>query len=201
MTATANDRWRTAAVLTGTIARLEPLAPEHAAGLAAAGDDPAVFEHLAGWDVMSEEVAAARIEKYLADPALVPWAQIDLRTDEVAGMTTYYDVNPDLRTVAIGHTWLGHRFWRTGLNTELKLLLMTRAFEDLGCVRVVWHTDIRNTRSQAAIARLGATEEGVLRKHKPRDDGSWRDTVSFSMLDDEWPAAKASLQESLSRGR
>src|SRR5690606_2177410 len=147
--------------------------------------DPAVFEHLRGWDVMTPAVAAERIERTLANPELVPWAQVDLRTNEVAGMTCFYDVVPDLRTVAIGHTWIGRRFWRTGLNTESKLLLMTHAFETLGCVRVVWHTDIRNERSQNAIARLGAQREGVMRKHKLRDDGSWRDTVLFSMLDSE----------------
>lgn len=193
------DPWADRPILTGSISRLEPLTLDHAPGLAAAGDDPLVFEHLIGWDTMSAEVAASRIERYLANPSLLPWAQIDLRTAEVAGMTCFYDIDPTLRTVAIGHTWLGRRFWRTGLNTELKLLLMTRAFEDLECVRVVWHTDIRNSRSQAAIARLGATEEGVMRKHRIRDDGSWRDTVTFSLLDTEWPAAKAALQTSLSR--
>lgn len=193
------DSWRTPVTLSGTLVRLEPLGPEHAAGLAGAGDDPAVFEHLRGWDVMTPEVAAARIERTLANPALVPWAQIDLRSGEVAGMTCFYDVDAELRTVAIGHTWIGRRFWRNGLNTEAKLLLLTRAFDDLGCVRVVWHTDIRNERSQAAITRLGAQREGVLRKHKPRDDGSWRDTVTFSMLDDEWPQARDRLTAALRR--
>lgn len=193
------DDWHTPVTLTGSIVRLEALRPEHAAGLAAAGDDPAVFRHLQQWDVLTPESAAERIATYLANPALVPWAQIDLRTGEVAGMTTYYDVDPAQRTVAIGHTWIGSRFWRTGLNTEAKLLLMTRAFEDLECVRVVWHTDLLNLRSQAAIERLGAVREGVLRRHRLRDDGSWRDTVSYSMLDDEWPVAKARLTAALAR--
>lgn len=191
-----NEDWTTAVPLSGAIARLEPLGPQHAEGLAAAGDDPAVFEHLRGWGVADATVTSQRIERTLADPALVPWAQIDQRTGEVAGMTCFYDVVPALRTVAIGHTWLGRRFWRTGLNTEAKLLLLTRAFGDLGCVRVVWHTDIRNERSQAAITRLGAQREGVLRKHKLRADDSWRDTVTFSMLDDEWPAARDRLRAS-----
>ncbi|SKB08062.1 GNAT family N-acetyltransferase [Aeromicrobium choanae] len=194
-----SDPWTTPATLSGTLVRLEALRPDHAASLAAAGDDPVVFEHLRGWDVMTPEVAAARIERTLANPALVPWAQVDLRTGEVAGMTCFYDVDAELRTVAIGHTWIGRRFWRNGLNTEAKLLLLTRAFDELGCVRVVWHTDIRNERSQAAIARLGAQREGVLRKHKPRDDGSWRDTVTFSMLDDEWPQARDRLAAALRR--
>ncbi|MFO6452693.1 MULTISPECIES: GNAT family N-acetyltransferase [unclassified Aeromicrobium] len=191
------DPWTTPAPLAGRLVRLEPLGPEHAEGLAAAGDDPAVFEHLRRWDVMTPEVAAGHIARAVADPALVPWAQIDALTGEVAGTTSYYDIDAELRTVAIGHTWIGRRFWRTGLNTEAKLLLLTRAFDELGCVRVVWHTDIRNDRSQAAIARLGATREGVLRKHKLRDDGSWRDTVTFSMLDDEWPAARDRLRARL----
>ena len=114
-------------------------------------------------------------------------------------MTSYYEVDAAQRTVAIGWTWLARRVWRTGVNTEAKLLLLRRAFDDLGCVRVVWHTDIRNERSQAAIARLGAQREGVMRKHKLRPDGSWRDTVTFSMLDDEWPAARAALEDRLAR--
>lgn len=193
------DPWTTAVTMTGEIVRLEALGPQHAEGLAAAGDDPSVFEHLRGWDVMDADTAAARIDRTLGNPALVPWAQIDRRTGEVAGMTCFYDVDAELRTVAIGHTWIGRRFWRSGLNTEAKLLLLTRAFDDLGCVRVVWHTDIRNEQSQAAIGRLGARREGVLRKHRLRDDESWRDTVTFSMLDDEWPDARARLRAALDR--
>ena len=97
------------------------------------------------------------------------------------------------RALGIGHTWLGQRWWRTGHNTEAKLLLLSHAFETLGAVRVVWHTDIRNTRSQAAIERLGAVREGVLRKHRRRCDGSWRDTVQYAMVDDDWPAARTAL--------
>ena len=117
------------------------------------------------------------------------YAQFDAATGEFAGTTSLYDVVPALRTLAIGHTWLGRRWWRTGHNTESKLLLLTYAFDELGAARVVWHTDIYNERSQAAIARLGATREGVLRKHRIRRDGSWRDTVQYSMTDDDWPAA------------
>ena len=79
------------------------------------------------------------------------------------------------------------------MNTESKLILLSRAFEGLGAERVVWHTDVRNMRSQAAIERLGATREGVLRHHRIRRDGSWRDTVQYSMLHADWPAAKARL--------
>ena len=108
--------------------------------------------------------------------------------------TSLYEINPALRTLAIGHTWLGRKWWRTGANTESKLLLLEYAFDILGAARVVWHTDIYNERSQAAIARLGATREGVLRKHRIRRDGSWRDSVQFSMTDDDWPAVRDRLE-------
>ncbi|GLZ00486.1 GNAT family protein [Actinoplanes sp. NBRC 103695] len=102
------------------------------------------------------------------------------------------DLDPGQRSLAIGYTWLGARWQGTGMNTETKTLLLTYAFETLEAVRVTWVTDIRNLRAQAAIERLGAAREGELRKHR-RADGSWRDTVLYALLDDEWPAAKQSL--------
>src|SRR5919201_2299699 len=121
------------------------------------------------------------------------YAQLDAATGEFAGTTSLYEVDPTLRALAIGYTWLGKRWWRTGHNTESKLLLMQYAFQTLGAVRVIWHTDIYNVRSQAAIERLGATKEGVLRKHRLRRDGSWRDTVQYAMTDEEWPAVRDRL--------
>jgi RimJ/RimL family protein N-acetyltransferase len=88
---------------------------------------------------------------------------------------------------------VAHPWWRSWLNSTSKLIMLQRAFDQLGAERVVWHTDIRNERSQQAIARLGAAKEGLLRHHKLRRDGSWRDTVQFSMLAEEWPAVKRSL--------
>ena len=118
-------------------------------------------------------------------------------TGELVGTTSYYDIDESLRTLAIGHTWIARRHWRSFVNTASKLIMMGHAFDDLGAERLVWHTDIRNTRSQAAIARLGATREGVLRHHRIRRDGSWRDTVQFSMLSAEWPSARRQLLASL----
>jgi len=187
-----------APVLTGSFVRLEPLVPQHAAALLAAADDDAVFAHLTFLRPRTQADAEALVERYVSGPD-VPWVQVDVATGDVVGMTTYYEVDAAQRTVAIGWTWLASRVWRTGVNTEAKLLLLRRAFDDLGCVRVVWHTDVRNERSQAAISRLGAQREGVLRKHRLRPDGSWRDTVVFSMLDDEWPAAHATLEARLTR--
>jgi RimJ/RimL family protein N-acetyltransferase len=187
-----------APVLTGSLVRLEPLTPRHAPALLAAADDDEVFRWLTFVRPRTLLEAEALVERYLGQP-VVPWAQVDVSTGDVVGMTSYYEIDPAMRTVAIGWTWLARRAWRSGINTEAKLLLLRRAFDDLGCVRVVWHTDIRNERSQAAIARLGAQREGVLRKHKLRPDGSWRDTVTFSMLDDEWPTARAVLEDKLAR--
>ncbi len=194
--------WFALPVLTGRLIRLEPLTAQHAPGYLAAAD-ATVFEYLALPVPESVEQAAEQIAASLADRALgtrFPYAQLDARTGEVAGTTSLYEINPTLRTVAIGHTWLGRRWWRTGHNTESKLLLLTHAFEGLGAVRVVWHTDIRNERSQAAIERLGALREGELRKHRLRRDGSWRTTVQYAMTDDDWPPARERLTARLGVG-
>lgn len=185
--------------LIGRHLRLEQLTAAHAEGVLAAADHDDVFAWLSFGRPRDLTEARALVDDYVDDPARAAWAQVDLRTGQVAGLTTYYDIDPGRRTVAIGYTWLGSAHWRTGLNTEAKLLLLTRAFDELGCVRVVWHTDVRNQRSQDAIARLGAQREGVLRKHRVRRDGSWRDTVIFSMTDDEWPAARAALTARFAR--
>ncbi|HEY2300002.1 MAG TPA: GNAT family protein [Jatrophihabitans sp.] len=190
------DEWYTLPVLTGSLIRLEPLVVEHAPGyLAAAGssaEGPEVFRWMTVAAPSTVAQASAQIAAACSARARgerFAYAQIDVRTGEFAGSTSLYDVFPAVRTVAIGFTWLGKRWWRTGHNTESKLLLLRHAFDVLGCARVVWHTDIYNERSQAAIARLGATREGVLRKHRIRRDGTWRDTVQYSMTDDDWPDA------------
>lgn len=199
-------------VLAGRLIRLEPMAAEHSDGYLAAAGSGADAEDVFRWvstpgsaatgaprtpddarlDVLAALVARARGERYA-------YAQLDAVTGEFAGSSSYYDVDPAARAIAIGHTWLGRRWWRTGHNTESKLLMLTHAFETLGAARVVWHTDIYNERSQAAIARLGATREGELRKHRIRRDGSWRTTVQYSMTDDDWPAARDRLTERLTR--
>jgi RimJ/RimL family protein N-acetyltransferase len=115
-------------------------------------------------------------------------------------MTSYYEVVPAHRRLEIGYTWLGSAYWRTGHNTEAKLLLLTRAFETLGARRVSWRTDIRNERSQQAIERLGATREGVFRAHLQRPDGTIRDSVYYALTEAEWPAVRDRLRARLSRG-
>jgi RimJ/RimL family protein N-acetyltransferase len=180
---------------------------EHAPGyLAAAGTGPEAEDAFRWMNVpapASIEDATAQITAALAARARgerFAYTQFDAQTGAVAGTTSLYDVAPAVRALAIGHTWLGPRWWRRGHNTESKLLLLVHAFETLGAARVVWHTDINNVRSQDAIARLGATREGELRKHRIRRDGSWRTTVQYCMTDDDWPAARAFLEGRLRRG-
>jgi RimJ/RimL family protein N-acetyltransferase len=203
----STDRWYDLPVLTGALVRLAPLAREHAAGyLAAAGTGAAAEECFRWMSVPAPRTLADALEQIEAalDARIrgerFAFAQFDAPSGTVIGTTSLYEVNPALRTVAIGHTWLGPRWWRTGHNTDSKLLLMRYAFETLGVARLVWHTDIHNERSQRAIARLGATREGELRKHRIRRDGTWRTTVQYSMTDDDWPAAKARLEQRFAHG-
>lgn len=205
--------WYALPVLSGRLLRLEPLTPAHAAGyLAAAGtgaDAAEVFRWLnpPGGGSTPEPTTLAEARHHI-DAALAArergerfaYAQVDAATGEFAGTSSFYEVHPAARSLAIGHTWLGKRWWRRGHNTESKLLLLGHAFDTLGAVRVVWHTDIRNTRSQEAIARLGASREGVLRKHRLRFDGTWRDTVQYAMTDDDWPGVRARLRARFDAG-
>ena len=192
-----HSQWYETPDLPGDHVKLVQLHRHHAAGVLEAADDDEVFQWLRYERPTTLAEARAIVDDYEDDPQRFAWAQIDQKSNELAGLTTYYDVDPEQRTVAIGHTWLGKKYWRTPINSEAKLLLLTRAFEVLDCVRVVWHTDNMNERSQAAIERLGGKREGAMRKHRQRADGSWRDTVMFSMLDDEWPAAKKALEKRL----
>lgn len=199
-------QWWTAPSTLGPLVRLEPLGLEHAAGYFAAAGEPAVADRVFRWlgaapprtvDAAREQIAQALLAR--EQRVRLPFAQLDAATGAVIGTTSFYEIDPANRSLAIGHTWLGAPWQRTGHNTDSKLQLLTRAFEQLGAVRVVWHTDILNARSRAAIARLGASQEGIVRKHRLRRDGTWRDTVQFSMLDDEWPAARDALLASRDR--
>ena len=191
--------WNTQPTLAGPHVRLEPLTAEHAKGLFEAGADPGIWAWLSARQPGDLEAMERFVEQALADPDRRPFAQIDTASGRVAGTTSYYQVVEKHRILSIGHTWIGAEWQRTALNTEAKLLLLTYAFETLDAQRVSWETDIRNLRSQRAIERLGALREGVLRAHRIRPDGSSRDTVTYSMLAPEWPAAKARLNERLVR--
>lgn len=191
--------WFDAPELTGEYIKLVKLAPHHAEGILAAADDDEIFTYMRQARPYTVDQAHDFMANFLDPPGIQPWAQVDVASNTIAGMTTYYDIDPVFKSVTIGSTWLARRYWRTSLNTESKFLLLRHAFETLGCVRVVWHVDNLNVRSQAAVTRLGAIREGAFRKHKRRRDGTWRDTVVFSMLDTEWPEAKSFLLKSLER--
>ncbi|TCB96256.1 GNAT family N-acetyltransferase [Micromonospora zingiberis] len=196
----ARTAWHEPVPLRGEHVLLEPLDLTHADELFAATADPQVWQHLGAAQPVTADGLAVTIRAHLTAwhrGEQVPWVQRCAVTGAVVGTTSYYEIDPDRRSVAIGYTFLGRPWWRTGINTEAKLLLLDRAFGELGAVRVVWHTDIRNERSQRAIERLGATREGVLRMHRLRPDGSWRDTVQYSMTVDEWPNAQVRLRERL----
>lgn len=190
--------------LTGRHVRLEPLSPDHLDGLfASGGGDEEVWRWQGGPAPRTREELGEKMADLLADArrgACVPFAVIDLAGGRAIGWTTYMDIDVADERLEIGWTWYGRAYWRSAVNTETKLLLLTHAFEELGMGRVQLKTDHLNERSQAAIARLGARREGVLRRHRRRPDGSWRDTVYFSLLAEEWPQAKAGLRARLDAG-
>jgi N-acetyltransferase len=194
---TARNAWYATPDLAGVHVQLVPLRPHHAEGILRAADDDEVFRWQSFARPHTHEDAQGLHDWYQARPNAITWTQVDVASGDVAGLTTYYEIDPVNRSVAIGATWLGRRFWRTAVNTEAKLFLLRRAFDTLGCARVVWHVDFANERSQAAVERIGGVREGVLRKHMIRRDGSWRDTVVFSMTDDEWPTAHQALEQRL----
>ena len=187
--------------LDGHGVRLEPLTPSHAEALAAAAADGKLWE-LWFTSVPTADETAAYIEEALRgqlDGQMLPWAVRDLDTDEIVGTTRYHDIVREIDRVEIGYTWYAARVQRSHVNTACKLLLLTHAFDRLGCAVVGLRTDLYNTRSQQAIAALGAQRDGVLRHHQARRDGSARDSVMFSILRAEWPAVREHLEARLAR--
>jgi len=191
----------TPVTLRGCWLTLEAIDERHAPGLFEVMRDDEVCRYLA-WDPpksLDETLALVREAKdAMARGQAIVYAQVWNATGRAIGSTRLLDVRPADRQVEIGSTFLGRDYWRTPANTESKYLFLRHCFESLGCVRVALKTDGRNLRSQEAIARLGAVREGVLRRHM-RIKNYQRDTVYFSILDDEWPAVKARLEARLAR--
>jgi RimJ/RimL family protein N-acetyltransferase len=197
-------------VLEGRLVRLEPLEQRHAAGLARAAAesrDSYGFTWVPSTDESAAEYVATQQGRAAAG-RLAPYAQVARATGRVVGATAFWDPRtlPDtdvLYAVEIGFTWLAASAQGTGINAEAKLLLFQHAFEQWRVSRVDLKTDARNARSRAAIAAVGARFEGVLRKSgrswAPGEDGRPRDAAVFSIVDDEWPQAKAALQERIAR--
>jgi RimJ/RimL family protein N-acetyltransferase len=192
--------WTVPPTLRGRYVLLEPLQPAHADGLRAAAEDGRLWETWYTNVPMPAEVDAwiASALAMQADGDALAFAVRDAG-GRVVGTTRYYDMVPATPRLQIGYTWYARSAQRTGLNTEAKLLLLGHAFETLGCASVGLQTSTHNTASRAAIARLGATQEGILRHHLRHRDGSLRDTVNFSIIDSEWPGVKAGLLQKLER--
>jgi N-acetyltransferase len=187
--------------LEGHGVRLEPLNLDHAEGLAAAASDERLWE-LWFTFVPEPDKTAGYIEEALEgqrDGRFLPWAVREVATGAVVGSTRYHDIIAAADRVEIGYTWYGARCQRTFINTACKLLLLGHAFETVGCRAVGFRTDNFNFASQKAIAALGAKQDGVIRRHQPRRDGSVRDTVMFSIVAEEWPDVKRHLSLRLTR--
>ena len=187
--------------LRGERIRLEPLEAHHADELARVGTAPELWQFSPGAVTTAPEMAAyihSALKARDAGTAL-PFVIIDQATNQAVGSTRFGNVDAANRKVEIGWTWITPKFQRSFVNTEAKLLMLIHAFETWQCGRVELKTDALNERSRAAILRIGAMEEGILRKHMITSTGRSRDTVYFSILEDEWPAVKERLVRRLER--
>lgn len=179
--------------------RLEPLGPQHAEGLLAAAQDGELWT-LRVTSVPAPNEVDAYIDKALEmRPTRLAFAVVDTISGAVIGSTSYHDIVPGIGRMEIGYTWYAKSRQRSHVNSTCKLLLMTHAFEKLGAELVGLRTDNFNHASQAAIERLGARKDGVLRHHAVRRDGTVRDTVMYSITAGEWPEIKAQLRYRLER--
>ena len=196
------QRWTSPVTLSGRHVRLEPLAREHAPGLRAASADGEL------WKLWYTSVPAPEALDAYIDTALrgqeagtdLPFVVRD-GAGEIVGCTRYCHIEQDNHRLEIGYTWYAQRVQRSALNTQAKRLLLGHAFDTLGAIAVEFRTDWFNQRSRAAIARLGAKQDGVLRNAFRRPDGSIRDSVVFSIIESEWPAVRRHLDFQLSRDR
>ena len=178
--------------------RLEPLALAHADALRAAASDGEL------WNLRITSVPRPEdVEKYIRSAHEMAnrqaFAVIDAASGTVMGTTSFHDIVPEIDRVEIGWTWYGKSYQRSHVNTSCKLMLLSHAFDTLGCAVVGLRTDNFNFASQAAIERLGARKDGVIRHHHPRRDGTVRDTVMYSIVRGEWPEIKTHLHYKLQR--
>jgi len=185
--------------LEGRGVRLEPLSQAHHSGLCEVGLDPELWRLIPYRVATREEMAGyinAALQAQVAGTA-VPFATIELASGQVVGSTRYMNIDVPSRRVEIGSTWIARPWQRSFVNTEGKFLMLRHAFEILGCNRVEFKTDALNERSRNAILRIGAQQEGIFRKHMVTWTGRVRDSVYFSIVDDDWPRVKADLEARL----
>lgn len=189
--------------LEGHGVRLEPLEPRHAPDLAAAAADGALWE-LWFTVVPAPSETQSYVELALTrqlEGRMLPWAVRDVASRKIVGSTRYHDIVPAIDRVEIGYTWYAKSWQRSHVNTSCKLLLLTHAFETVGCKVVGFRTDKFNFTSQRAIEALGAKKDGVIRHFGTRRDGSARDVVMYSIISSEWPEVKWHLTRRLERHR
>lgn len=183
--------------LTGRNVRLEPLTLDHAEGLWRASS-PDLFAYMWSWEhTPSPEEFRQVVQHTLEVPDWLSFAIVLIETGQAVGSTSFLDIRPAHRGLEIGATWIGKAYQGTNINPENKYVLLRHCFETLGTLRVQLKTDGRNLHSQRAIAKLGARLEGTLRKHIIMPDGYFRDSVMFSITEEEWPGVKAGLEERL----
>ena len=190
-------------ILEGRHVRLEPLTQAHAESLVAAASDGELWKSTVTV-VPARDTIAAYIQAALDGQAQgreLPFVIVRKSSNDVVGTTRFYEISSVDRRAAIGYTWLAASAQRTAINTEAKLLLLSHAFESWQCVRVELITDVLNEQSRAAILRLGAKQEGILRKHLILHNGRSRDSVVFSVINEEWPEVKARLMARLAQGQ
>jgi len=187
--------------LTGTTVELQPLQREHTAALLDAAADGELWNlkvtNVPGPDTVDTYIATALAGRDAG--SVIPFTILRKSTGQVVGSTRFWRVDRVNRKLEIGHTWLAQSTQKTAINTEAKLLLLTYAFEVLDCVRVQFTTDELNEKSRAAILRLGAVQEGIVRHERIMPDGRKRNSVRFSIIDSEWPQVKAGLLAKLQR--
>lgn len=202
MSRVVSAHWVAPVTLDGVRVRMEPLSLErHFEGLCEIGFDPDLWRWTTN-RVGTREDLRDYLETALREQAegrSLPFATVDKPSARVAGCTRFGNIDRHNRRVEIGWTWVGRPYQRSHVNTEAKHLMLRHAFETLGCVRVELKTNVLNRRSRDAMLRIGCVEEGVFRRYQRNDDGTWRDTVIYRVLDSEWPAVKARLEGMLAR--
>jgi RimJ/RimL family protein N-acetyltransferase len=192
---------RIAPRLEGEIVVVEPLAPEHEDGLWQAASDPQIWRWMPVNAIESREAFALWFAEALERTAAgleQAFAILDAHTETPIGSTRYLALRPEHRGLEIGWTWLAATAWGAGPNIDTKFLLLTHAFEELGCMRVEFKTDALNERSRAALEALPARFEGIFRKHMLVRDRAVRDSAWYAITDDEWPSVKENLLGRLS---
>lgn len=188
-------------VLTGKTVELRPLEREHEQGLIEAAADGQLWNMtltvVPGPEAMGKFIAAALESR--ASGTVMPFVIVKRDSGKIVGSTRFWKIDRINRKLEIGHTWLSQSMQRSGVNTEAKFLLLSHAFEAMQCVRVQLTTDEANEKSRAAILRIGAKLEGVVRHERIMPDGRKRNSARFSIIDDEWPEVKAMLEKKLAR--